>query len=118
MNRQFNKNPEAFCPFCKAKIQKPAKNSLRPLSDFPMGQCGCGAVYISDLTGKNGGEAMIEALATACNNDEAKAFTLEEGKDYVMKVVGYDAKTHSVTKRGHYKDGKARLYFVQLAAQE
>jgi len=116
MNRQFNKNPEAFCPFCKSKIRKPAKTGLRPLSDFPSGNCDCGAVYVSDLTGKNGGEAMIEALATACDNDEAKAFSLEEGSDYTMKVIGYDARTHSVTKRGHYKDGKARLYFVKLTA--
>ncbi len=114
MNRPFNKQPEAMCPFCKEKIKKPAKNSLRPLSDFPSGHCNCGAVYVSDLTGKNGGEAMIDALATVCGNDEAKAFSLEEGKDYEMKIVGYEARTHSVTKRGHYKDGKARLYFVKL----
>ncbi|NOY52793.1 MAG: hypothetical protein GXP58_04145 [Deltaproteobacteria bacterium] len=116
MNRPSHQPPEAFCLFCRKKIAKPAKNTLRPLSDFPSGQCDCGAVYVSDLTGKNGGEAMIDALATACDNDEARAFSLEEGKDYAMKVVGYDARTHSVTKRGHYKDGKARLYFIKLAA--
>jgi hypothetical protein len=114
MNRRFDKNPKAFCPFCRKEIDRPTKNSLRPVSPFPVGHCSCGAVYVSDLTGKNGGEALLEALATLCDNDEEKAWSLEEGEDYTMKVVGYEAKTHSFTKRGHYKDGKARLYIVKL----
>ncbi len=105
-----------FCPFCKEAIKRPVKNPVHPMKPFPEGRCSCGAVYISDLTGKNGGEALILALTSACGGDEARVWTLEEERDYLFKVMSYDSRKHLFNKRGHFKDGMARLYFVRLMA--
>jgi hypothetical protein len=114
MPRQSPRKKPAFCPFCKAPIQKPKKIDTTPRREFPGGRCGCGAVFVSDLTGKNGGEAMIESVSLVCNDDLEKAWSLEEKEDYTLKVMSYDAYTHSFNKDGYYKDGMARIYFVKL----
>jgi hypothetical protein len=74
----------------------------------------CGVVFVSDLTGKNGGEALIEALSRLCNDNLDRVWSLQEPEDYNLRVMSYDTRTHSFNKRGHFKDGMARLYCVKL----
>jgi len=114
VRRQKEKRPKAFCPFCKGKIPKPTATKATPMRSFPGGMCPCGVVFVSDLTGKNGGEALVEAVARLCNDDLDALWSLDEGEDYTVKVMSYDSRTHSFNKRGHYKDGMERLYFVKL----
>ena len=113
MRRQKEKKPKAFCPFCKAAIPKSALSPATPSRRFPGGCCACGVIFVSDLTGKNGGEALVEAVTRLCNDDLDAAWSLEEGEDYTVKIMSYESRTHCFNKRGHYKDGMARLYFVK-----
>ena len=81
---------------------------------FPGGKCNCGTVFVSDVTGKNGGEALIESLTLACDNDLDKTWSLRDPEDYKVNIMSYDTHTHTFNKSGHFKDGMARLYFVRL----
>ncbi len=114
MHRNASDQAIPFCPFCRAGIAKPRKRPHMPLRQFPAGRCRCRAVFVSDLTGKNGGEALLESLALACNEDEEQAWSLKDGEDYTLRVMSYDTRKHLFNKRGHFKDGMARLYFVKL----
>jgi hypothetical protein len=118
MRRKTFYQSTPFCPFCRAGIVKPRKRTGIPLRHFPCATCRCGAVYVSDLTGKNGGEALLESLALACNDNEEQAWSLTEGEDYALRVMSYDTRKHLFNKRGHFKDGMARLYFVKLTGRD
>lgn len=104
----------AYCPFCKAGIRRPEKIPATPRREFPGGRCDCGTVFVSDLTGKNGGEALIEVLTLASGDGLDQALSLQEGEDYRLKIMRYEARTHAFNKSGCFKDGMARLYFVRL----
>jgi len=114
MRRPGQKNKTAFCPFCKERIDRPETIPSTPRREFPGGRCDCGTVFVSDITGKNGGEALLESLSLACNDDMDRAFSLQEGEDYKLKVMSYDDHTHTFNKSGYFKDGMARLYFVKI----
>jgi len=108
------KSRPAFCLFCRAEIPRPALIQGTPRRAFPGGRCTCGSSFVSDVTGKNGGEALVELLALACDGDMDRAWSLEQGRDYLLKVVSYDPRHHTFNRSGYFKDGMARLYFLQL----
>jgi hypothetical protein len=65
------------CPFCRKTAERPAR--VAPVfSCEPRlgGRCGCGAAYVIDETGKAGGEALLDALAVACDGDLDRALAL------------------------------------------
>jgi hypothetical protein len=43
-------------------------------------------VFVLDETGKSGGQALLDALALACDGDLDRALRLDSEKDYELKT--------------------------------
>ena len=96
------------CPFCDNLIQEPKELEPKRLGDFAYGECGCGAVYVYDVTGHNLGAAFVEALEYGCSFDWDLAWDLVPGEDYEeQRVERYDLATHLVHPAGRTKDGRS-----------
>ena len=104
------------CPFCSAALPRP-KRRTDTASLLPRGCCTCGACFVVDPTGRNGGHALLEALADACGGDRARSAFLQPGRDYAELIENYDTQLHRWIRgfRG-YRRGMARLYLVKLTA--
>ncbi len=80
------------CPFCRMTIAE-AEDIDTPFGGtFAGGRCGCGAVYVFDQSGHNLGDAYVDALIYACDNDADKAWSLTPDKDYEVVELGYDSR--------------------------
>ena len=121
------------CPFCNKTFEPPVEIETR-LSFFTGGQCSCGAVYCFDASGKNMGEAFIDALTYLCTEDKAmlsenkemhtsclrqfneawdRAMSLESDVDYEEIYLSYNPGRHSLqpnSKRVYSKD----IVFIRL----
>jgi len=106
-----------WCPFCGKDIGRPTEAVQRKMTEFPLGDCECGAVYVCDATGHNVGAAMVECLVHACNDEWDLAWELVPEDDYLTgRVEDYDDVTHQVIAKRNL-DGRAVrgvLYFVRL----
>jgi hypothetical protein len=113
--RQHGEPPA--CPFCGAALPRPKPRASSTTSLLPGGRCLCGACFVVDPTGRNGGNALLEALADACSGDRARSDFLVPGQDYQELIENYDTQLHRYVKgfRG-YRRGMARLYLVKLNA--
>jgi hypothetical protein len=76
----------AGCPFCWEWL--PPAELLTEVfsSDSRGGRCPCGAVFVVDETGRQGGAALLDALALACDGDLDRAQKLDSNKDYEVKT--------------------------------
>jgi len=108
---------KAWCPFCGNNVGRPTDAAQRKMTEFPVGTCDCGAVYVCDSTGHNVGSAMVECLVYACNDEWDLAWELIPEDDYLTgRVEDYDDVTHQVVPKRNL-DGRACrgvLYFVRL----
>lgn len=113
--RQHGEPPA--CAFCGAALPRPKRRPGSPSSLLPGGRCACGACFVVDPTGRNGGQALVEALEDACGGDRQRASFLVPGQDYRELIENYDTHLHRYIKgfRG-YRRGMARLYLVKLTA--
>jgi hypothetical protein len=50
------------------------------------GRCACSAVYVLDETGRDGGQALLDAQALACDGDLKRAMQLSNGVDFEVKT--------------------------------
>jgi len=115
LGREFVKKPT--CPFCGMLIEKPRELSLRRPGEMPVGSCSCRAVYSCDVTGRNLGSAMIEALVFGCNMDWDLAWNLSPGDDYLEeRVDNYDYVNHLVVPSGVFEGRRisGALLFVRF----
>lgn len=111
--RQHGEPPA--CAFCGAALPRPKRRAHNLTSVLPGGSCGCGAFFVVDPTGRNGGHALLEALEDACGGDRARSDFLEPGKDYQELIQNYDTQLHRyITGFKGYRRGMARLYLVKL----
>jgi hypothetical protein len=105
------------CPFCGTLIERPKGMRTRMPCEMPLGRCTCGAVYACDVTGHNLGEAMVEALVFACNEDWDRAWELLPEEDYLEdQVKHYDYETHLLVHGGVYQGRRigGTLFFIRL----
>ncbi|MBX6422087.1 DVU0298 family protein [Thermosulfurimonas sp. F29] len=105
------------CPFCGQPVAPP-RNLGFQFADLDAGFCGCGAVYVSDVTGYNRGAAFAEALFLATGGRWELAWDLMPGEDYQESVLErYDQVTHQIVPEGHLEGRRVSgvLYFVRLA---
>ncbi len=110
------KRPE--CPFCGQVIERPIEIPPYHPGQMPVGRCVCGAVYSCDVTGKNLGQALWEALNLACNSDFDLISELKEGVDYQEeRVENYDLISHLIIQRGFFEGRrvKGQLLFLRLS---
>ncbi len=110
------KEPHAACPFCEAKIPRPApRESVTTDDKFDGGSCACGAIFILDVTGKAGGVALLETLATLADGDLDAGMAMAADTDYKLERVPYNPRTHSLDpKRGQrIRFAQPLLYFAK-----
>ncbi len=87
--RHFMEGFSGRCPYCGERIDKPDIIKME-FGDFLGGRCGCGAVYGYDPSGRALGEVYIDVLALLCDGDYNKAVGMEEGRDYLVREIGYE----------------------------
>lgn len=107
---------EPRCSFCNQLFEKP-HDIKTEVGEFLGGVCECGAIYACDPTGHNLGEAFVDALSYACNEDWEMALNLDPEKDYTQETLNYDIKTHTIKpEKGltHYRASYNKLLFIKL----
>ena len=105
----------AKCRFCSRSLPRPEKREHSFHPNLPGGQCPCGARYVVDPTGRNGGVALIEALREASGLKEADAAMLLRHRDYEDFIENYEPRAHTfITGFKGYRRGMARIYLVKL----
>lgn len=80
------------CPFCGRQLPRPA-NRVTEFGEVLCADCGCGAICVCDPTGRNIGEAHMEALALLQGSWEIGS--LDPDRDYRIEEMDYDMHTHS-----------------------
>jgi len=103
------------CPFCGKEIERPAVTKTE-FGEVLSGKCSCGAVYVCDPTGRNAGEAYMEALALAKGDWEIGQ--LNQDGDYRTSDIDYDLKTHQRVYSGGRSVKSGKLIFVSLSGME
>lgn len=109
----MNKNP-AECPFCKRYI-RPPEETMTEFGNVLSGRCSCGAVYVCDPTGRNVGEAYMEALALA--KGDWNIGEISEGSDYMIEEIGYDLKSNARVYSSSKTEISGKLIFVKLVKE-
>jgi hypothetical protein len=110
-------NSKPWCPFCGMNVGRPVEAPQRKMTEFPVGRCECGAVYVCDATGHNIGSAMVECLVYACGEEWDLAWELIPEDDYLTgRVEDYDDVTHQICPKRNLDGRGVRgvLYFVRL----
>lgn len=103
----------AECPFCKSRVARP--KSLPEELEMQGGRCACGALYLFDETGKQGGQLLLNGLTLISDGDMDAAMTLSAGTDYELKDVGYNPRTHTEDPKplGRGSFGRPKLFFLK-----
>ena len=85
--RKIVSRQKAGCPFCWEwlPLPKPLDNVFTG-DGCSGGQCECGAWFVLDETGHEGGLAQLDVRALACDGDLEGALGLVEGKDFELKT--------------------------------
>jgi len=110
-------NVKPWCPFCGVDVGRTRDAVQRKMTEFPVGSCDCGAVYVCDATGHNVGAAMVECLVYASGDDWDLAWELIPEDDYLTgRIDDYDEVTHKVVPARELDGRWVRgvLYFVRL----
>ena len=110
-------NVKPWCPFCGIDVGRARDSVQRKMSEFPVGSCDCGAVYVCDATGHNVGSAIVECLVYACDDNWDLAWELIPEDDYLTgRIENYDEVTHQVVETRELDGRWVRgvLYFVRL----
>ena len=113
--RMTRKHTPAACPFCEAEVARPAAMDSEQGPDSPRGaRCACGALYLMDATGKQGGQVLLAGLAMLCDGDVDRAMSLRTGIDYELTPMSYNPRTHSLDRaeRGR-RFGVPKLWFFR-----
>lgn len=104
------------CPFCQAKLARPAEMQVSTTEQASGGRCSnCGALYLLDPTGKNLGEVIMQALTLIAEEQAKEISEMVEGQDYEEMVLNYNWKTHRSTgEPKSFMDGSSRLYVIRV----
>lgn len=79
------------CPFCGRVVSRP-EETRTDFGNVLCGKCACDAVFVCDPTGRNVGEAYMEALALMKGDWELGE--LDPERDYTVTEMDYDLRTH------------------------
>jgi hypothetical protein len=82
------------CPFCARQLARPAAIDHGPGEVALGGRCACGALYLLDASGREGGQRLVDGLAALCAGDIARAMSLRAGVDYEVHGLGYNPRGH------------------------
>lgn len=112
----YRESERPRCPFCGEPFGRPPEADLKHQGDFFTWPCSCGAIGAYDVTGHNLGDALMEAIAFAYDDDWEKALAMEPEKDYEIRYLdSYRPGEHRVIGGSRtYKTGLAAFVFVKL----
>ncbi len=112
----YRESEKPRCPFCGEPFGRPPDVDPKSEGDFYKWLCSCGAVGAYDATGHNLGDALMETIAFAYDDDWDAALAMEADKDYEVRYVDcYHPGDHRVLAGSTtYKTGLAALVFVKL----
>lgn len=112
----YRESERPRCPFCGELFGRPPEVDPKREGDFYKWPCSCGAIGAYDVTGHNLGDALMEAIALAYDDDWEKALAMEPDKNYEIRYIdGYHAGDHRVLCGDKtYKSGLAAFVFVKL----
>lgn len=82
------------------------------------GKCECGAAFVFDETGRGGGQAMIDAVAVACDGDLDRALALTHGDDYTVETRPYLPRTRTFGRGPMHRGVQPSIWFVGLKKKE
>lgn len=102
------------CPFCRRPIGEPEEMSSRFGTTFSGGKCACGAVYVYDESGHHMGDAYVDALGFAFDDDLDKAWNCVPGKDYEIVELTYDKRRNRFVRELAAGAGRGRTLPVFL----
>ncbi len=116
----YRESERPRCPFCEKPFGRPPEVNPKLEGDFYTWPCSCGAVGAYDATGHNLGDALMEAIAFAFDDDLEKALAAEPEKDYEVRYIDcYHLRDHRVSEGSRtYKTGLAAFVFVKLKTTE
>jgi hypothetical protein len=77
--------PKVGCPFCFQWLPAPKSLHEMHVLDSPGGRCACGAYFVVDVTGRSGGQALLDLQTLACGGDLDLALKLREDEDFELK---------------------------------
>ncbi|MBA4371578.1 MAG: hypothetical protein C0402_01810 [Thermodesulfovibrio sp.] len=100
------------CPFCEEPVGALQEITARFGNTFTGGKCSCGAVFVYDGSGHNLGDAYVDGLAYACDNDFDKAWSLVPEEDYEIRELCADTRRNKflTARRGT----KCTYLFIRL----
>jgi hypothetical protein len=112
----YRESEKPRCPFCGQPFGRPLAVDPKREGDFYKWLCACGAVGTYDTTGHNLGDALMEAIAFAYDDDWEKAMAMEPDKDYEIRYLdSYRAAEHRVLGGAKaYKSGLGAFVFVKV----
>ncbi len=109
-----DKDETARCPFCRRFLAVPGE-IMTETGEVLGGRCECGAVYVSDPTGHNMGEAYLDALSLACGGDWGTCSSLEAGENYREAVLNYDSRGHKLWEtKDRRRDYSSKMIFIKI----
>ncbi len=75
------------CPFCWEWLPPARKRrDVFSADGCEGGQCQCGAFFVLDVTGRSGGQALMDAQVMACDGDLDRALKLDSNRDFEVKT--------------------------------
>ena len=116
----YRESEKPRCPFCGQPFGRPPEVNPKREGDFYKWLCQCGAIGAYDTTGHNLGDALMEAIAFAYDDDWDKALSMEADQDYEIRYVDcYRAGEHRVLGGDRtYGSGLAAFVFVKLKSSK
>jgi len=104
------------CAFCWEWVPEPqTRHDAFSGSGCLGGRCACSAVYVLDETGRDGGQALMDAQALACGGDLDRALELEDGVDYEIKTRELGASGRRTAGRTAYSGYlPPKVWFLKL----
>ncbi len=112
MRHSEKKGTGLRCPFCEEPVGALEEITTRFGNTFTGGKCSCGAVYVYDGSGHNLGDAYVDGLAYACDNDWDRAWSLVPEEDYEVRELCADTRRNKfLTAR---KGSKCTYLFIRL----
>lgn len=100
--------PRTVCTFCYRKLRKPKLyDDVFSAEGCKGGVCSCGASFVLDETGKQGGTTLLDALMLITGDMDA-AMKLQSGVDYEAKTEIYKGR------RTVQRDVQPKMWFARL----
>ncbi len=117
--RARGRGRDPLCPFCGEFFGRPSEVRTKLGNVITGGRCKCGAAYIYDRTGRNLGEAYVDGLVFACNDDWDMAWSLAPDEDYKMVPMCYDESSHmAIGDPGQGGRAQENMLFFKLMRRE